>query len=288
MEPNDYSEHQTENSVIADLVARSTRVETINGLPFAIIPGDIPALIEDAVAPPRYVKQNRRLDTLESFREFLDGHYAPDGTVPALFADKAQSRFTAVFDYHLSEDIPGRCENVAYFNLEFDPRYTRWSEKFDKWISQGELADLIDRNQAAMVSPSAADMLALAENLEIHQNHKVVGKKSTRNGVGEISYEVAEGSESTKIPPVIVIGVPIYKGLHAESAVGRGPIKAWQIPLRVRYRVYNGAVTFMLVADTIDDILDDAWNGVVADVAAWDSANVYEGRFTQPKVYSGE
>jgi hypothetical protein len=276
MEPNDYSCHATENSVLADILHRQTRVEVINGLPFAIIPGEFPALIEDAVEPPRYVEQVVELDTLNSFINYIREHSSGGGdyaTPVVLFATRESGMLSAVFDYHETSTCPGRGINVAGFALKHDDRYTRWAKHFDEWVSQDTLADLIDRNQAAMVSPPAADMLALAENLEIHQSHRVTGKKSMRNGVGEISYETDEGPDSTKIPAEIVIGVPIYKGLLSET----GALLAWQIRLRIRYRISNQRVVFQLVPEGLEEVLDQAWSSVVMQVLEADVATVFEG-----------
>jgi uncharacterized protein YfdQ (DUF2303 family) len=274
MEPYDYSAHTTENSVLADICARQTRVEWINGQPFAIIPGELPALIEEAVAGPRFVLQTVELDTLASFINYIREHSGGgDEASPVLFATRESGMLSAVFDYHETATSPGRGVDVAGFTLRHDDRYTRWSKHFDEWISQDTLADLIDRNQSAMVSPPAADMLALAENLEIHQSHRVTGKKSMRNGVGEISYETDEGPDSTKIPAEIVIGVPIYKGLFAEN----GSLQAWQIRLRIRYRISNQRVVFQLVPEGLEEVLDQAWSSVVMQVTDADVATVFEG-----------
>jgi hypothetical protein len=105
-------------------------------------------------------------------------------------------------------------------------------------------------------------MLSLAANLEIYQNCKVVNRRNAQNGTGEIRFETSEGEQSTKLPEFVTVGVPIYSGLRAED----GKLKAWLIQMRLRYRVQNGVVTFRLAPVKLDDLLDQVWTELVAEL----------------------
>lgn len=268
-----YRTHATDAGVAADLADRCTRIEKINGKPFAVRPGELPVLIEDAFGPADHIKQLITVATLLALKEFILYHRQVDASVPPIFADKAAKRFTAVFDYHPSSTEPDFCSNRAAFALAHDPRYAAWAGACNRWISQEDLVDLIENNAPSLIEPASASMLELAENLEIHQSSKVVNRRSRVNGTGQLSFETSEGEASTKLPETLVIGVPIYKGLRTHE----GKTKAWQIRLRLRYRVKDGHVSFYLKMENLEDLLDDLWEDLVKSVRAWECATVIEG-----------
>lgn len=256
-----FSQHQTEASVIADLMKPS--IQTIRGLPFSLVPGEHPKLIDAALTPPPFIAQNVVLASLEAMKAFCEfhGYEDADEQGPVIFASQKSLSFTLIFDYHLSCMTPAHSANRALVALAKDPRFVRWERMFNQWMDQEAFVDLLTENEAALHTPPAAEMLTLAENLEIHQNCKVVNRRSARNGTGEIRFETSEGEGSTKVPEFITIGVPIYEGLRTD----KGP-KAWLIQLRLRYRVKNGLVEFQLVPVKLEDILEGIWRDLLDEV----------------------
>jgi hypothetical protein len=266
----EYANHQTEASVVAALA--SPVVTTVNGKPFVLLPGEEPALLAKALDPPAHVKQSLEIQTLDGLREFLKMHGEALETV--VFADRKGLRLSVVFDYHLAEDCPNHCENRARFRLEPDERFERFRRVFRQWISQELLIDLIEENEAVFQRPASAEMLALAQHLEIHQKSKVVARRSARNGTGALAFETSEGEETTKVPERVVLGLPVYQGLY--DAEGRR--KAWLVDCRLRYRVAGGeGVQFMLVPSGLEELLDSVWREIVDGVRLWDRAVVVEG-----------
>jgi hypothetical protein len=272
----DYSSNKTEASVIADLIP--TDIRTINGRPFATIPGQSPALILAAEEPPPFVVANVQIHTLASLLAYLKVHQAiPENASVCdgirtiinqrelIVADKAEARIVIIFDYHRSASQPARVKNLATLRLELDGRFIRFQKKFSTWISQEDFIDLIEENEAAYRTPSSSSMLELAENLEFHHTSKVVSRKTSRNGTGEIRFESNEGEQSTKLPEYIDLGLPIYKGFVDES----GKLKAWVIRCRLRYRLNKDGVLFMLVPQGLDDLLDEVWNDLIGQVSQW-------------------
>lgn len=114
--------------------------------------------------------------------------------------------------------------------------------------SKGTLAAFCRQLGIKLASPQA--LMELSRGLTVHADHKVVQYVNVGTGEAQISFGETHTDATgapVKVSGGFAIAIPVFRD---------GP--AYQIPVRLRYKVAGGQVKWTLQPQRIDEVFDDA------------------------------
>lgn len=130
---------------------------------------------------------------------------------PVIFADRTSQSIKAYLDYHHKQQ--GRWLNhTAKVQYEKSHQFKRWEAANNKRMTQEQFALFLDEVINDFQTPTGADVMSFAENLEFTASQ--VFKSSTRLATGETSLvftDNREGDKSTKVIEEFELGIPIWQ-----------------------------------------------------------------------------
>ena len=193
---------------------------------------------------------------------YLEKHGDPDSEV---WADTVNAKITAVLNAHTGDrddqQTAGRFEDhrVEYAVL-LTEAWKAWKKYDGQLVDQATFAELIEERAIDIVSPTAADMLELAQSFRATTG--VEFKSSKRLGNGERQFEYREQVEAgagkdgqMEIPETFELGLQPFEGADR-----------FKVTARFRYRINNGALAVGFKLERPEDVLREAFLTVVAKV----------------------
>jgi uncharacterized protein YfdQ (DUF2303 family) len=196
-----------------------------------------------------------------SFLAYYSKHASPDAEV---FADRRRGTITAILDAHTGYGgIPQWQGHRLVLQLQHTDVFKAWAAVDGQLMAQSTFAEFIEDRRADIVEPTAADVLELAQTFQA--TTKVDFKSSTilKSGQRQLSY--VESIEATggqrgemAVPDHLQLAVPVYEG-----ATVADPIIA-----RLRFRIIDSRLKLAVVLDQLANVVEAAFEGVVADIDA--------------------
>lgn len=267
----------TENGapVIADLAARAAVAE--NAVERIDITGDRELirllhfgdvhetlLDPDAFADqPRWKEGTVRPATIQSFIRYVKAHQEES---TAVWVDADAGSFVAVIDDHQAGvdtaafGLAGWGDHRAILTLKQHPDLVHWLSRDGKLLSQLDFAEHIEQGVHNVVTPSAADLLEVAQTL--HGTRNVDWKAGQRIADGQIQFryeEQVQGRAGTtgelEIPREFTLAIPPFVGMDA------APFTA-----NFRWRLNDGHVSLGYRLVRPDVVLRHAVDSLVTDV----------------------
>jgi uncharacterized protein YfdQ (DUF2303 family) len=211
--------------------------------------------------------------SLDSFSAAVNRYKDKDTSVLfALMNGIGNASLLAVLDYHppgpKNTDARHGEHRVSYA-FPVSDEWKAWTAKAGRFISQEEFADFLEERIPDVCDPAEAGpnakklaaqlgidlatpgvLLQLSRSLHIRVGQRVVSHHNLSTGEAQIAFEEkhesAEGGP-LKIPGGFVIGIPPFK-----------QDVPYHLPVRLRYRVVEGKVTWMFAVQRIDAAWEDA------------------------------
>lgn len=188
-----------------------------------------------------------------------------------LFAKREDSSVTAILDYH--GDRPSWCSHKAHLTLKASPEWAAWQKLHNRQVPQFEFATFLEDRYVDLIDPDGATMLEMASNLEARASVNFKSAKNLQNGTIALEYvEEIEGKGTAgghlTIPKKFTIRLPIYY---------RGePI---ELVARLRYKIQDTKLSFTVVFERLDTILDDAFAQVLETIHDGTGLTAFLGHF---------
>lgn len=264
---------------------------------FAVVPNGKQLVSVRQYAEEYLKKPLRRIGTSthQTIGSFIDHvlRFANDDT--AVFADPKPlaPSLTAVLDYHPEG---GNVEEAAFgkhrsvYAAPLSAEWKAWVAKNGAVFSQAEFAGFLEERlldvvvvtgetadeglrqlaaeiQGAYASPS--QLMKLSRGLEVNVDSVV--KEVLTLDTGEIDIKYTEQHKDgagapMKVPNLFAIQIPVFYAGHV-----------YRIPVRLRYRVSGGRVTWSYQLVRIDRVFDDAFGEVIEQVRTNTTAQVFVG-----------
>lgn len=251
-------------------------------IPYAVIPNNsqMLSLLSQKYPyglPPRkpdHIKALVNLTDAESFCRYVKLYQDARTRV---FADPEKLSFLAVLDYHgssgdwasavksLTDGVEAPPPIAVAVSPEFlDHRVTLTLRKSDQWnlwmarnekeVPQAEFAEFIEDNYRDISTPSPAEMLEVARDLNAHVDVSFASKVTPKNGSVRLAYqEIVTGSAGAagdmEVPDSFAIMIPVF--------YGEKPV---QIEARLRFRINGGKLKFIYKLYRPAELLADAFN----------------------------
>jgi uncharacterized protein YfdQ (DUF2303 family) len=281
-----------------DLALRLGAVEIIeaNGVKFASVPDghggrglhSIKKFIDEYLAAPERKKGTAALTSLES----LIAHAKRHGDVnSALFAaEGGKPSLTVVYDYNEGgpKGGPRFGQHRATYNFPFSDEWSAWMAIGGRPMSQVEFAEFLEDRIGDVMKPedggdsikefavnlgidlaSAQHLMSLARSLKISVESNVAGSTNLSSGEGEVVFREThktEGGVTVRIPGGFAIKVPVFR-------LG----ELWQIPVRLRYRVVGGKISWTVGLHRTDVVFNAAFKEGVEKAAEETSLPLFYG-----------
>jgi uncharacterized protein YfdQ (DUF2303 family) len=195
--------------------------------------------------------------TAESFCDYVK-HYKDNAGESRIFADMESWQFIAILDWPAPGE-PRLKTHKASFKPQFDESWQRWQALNGKTLEQAEFARYLEEYIGEVVAPSQADLLEVANDLQINSNVEAAKSIRLQTGATQIQY-VEKTDARTKgnvtIPQKISIKCPMF--------FGEEPI-VFNAFLRFRAKP-GSAIVFMLEIEHLQRIMNEAFLALVARI----------------------
>lgn len=266
---------------------------TDQGVPFAVVPTGkhVESLVPifDAFRPaPMRRKGEAKIRDRASFiahvEAFKDEH-------SAIFAvpDRENPRLLAVYDYNEKGGIasakPRFGQHRALYRCALSEQWKAWQEVNGDDLSQLKFAAFLEdhiEDVCLVDGPHIAEIAQLLEAkvggpsamLKLSRGLQVTATTTVHNAItlatGEVQVLFTElhkdGNGPITTPNLFFLNIPVFDGGDA-----------YQVAVRLRYRLNNGRLTWSIVLYRDDKIFDDAFTGVVDNVKESTDIAVYLG-----------
>lgn len=258
---------------------------------------DLRVIREGALPFPKRIISNAILHTVEAFAQYVK-RFKTDETVVFASNRGEQATLAAVLDYHNSATEPRWCDHQAILYLALASEWKAWRAREAQPMSGIEFATFIEDRIADVLTDPMADpkmaqlqgllgggfatpelLVALSRNLEVNVNSAVKQAHTLSSGEAQIIYtEVHEDGQGQpiKVPQMFAIGVPVFEG------GGR-----YQLPVRLRYRVRQGVVSWSYNLYRADEAMAEEFDAFTHLVASETGAPVLRGEATDQEWVPG-
>lgn len=210
----------------------------------------------------------------------------------AIFAvpDRANPRLLAVYDYNEKGGIetatPRFGQHRALYRAELSEQWKTWAAQDGTPMGQAEFAEFLEDHiedvcivdgdqikqltellEARVGGPSA--LLKLSRGLQVTATNTVHNAVTLATGEVKVQFteQHADGSGAPiTTPNLFFLNIPVFEGGDA-----------YQVALRLRYRISQGRLSWSYALYRADKIFDDAFKGVIAKVQESCDVAVYLG-----------
>lgn len=220
-------------------------------------------------AQPRRKTGTTTVRDVESFAAYWAKHRL-DG-VSELYASRDGLTVTAVLDAH-GTDTTGWGQHRLVLKLQHTTAYQAWREASGREMGQEDFATFLEDNRADIFSPPAAEMLEVAQSIQATSSVEFAAGHRLVDGQRRFTYTETNTARAGQkgelaIPAELTLRLFVFKG-----ATGADEFTA-----RFRHRISGGNLRLMFKLDRPDDVVDSAFEGVIAEVAEACAATVLRG-----------
>jgi uncharacterized protein YfdQ (DUF2303 family) len=193
-----------------------------------------------------------------SFQQYLDKHGVVGGT--EVTASVTQGTFHAVIDAG-DEDNAGWGDHSVNLRLSKSPEWQRWGGQSGKLMAQSDFAEFIEDNAKDIVEPSSAEILEIAQSLQVKRG--VEFESGTRLSDGNVQFGYRESTTATAgsvgqltIPEKITLALRPFK--NGEQ---------YKVTALFRYRLHGNQLTLGFKLQDPEKVIEDAFNSVAEEVS---------------------
>lgn len=247
--------------------------------------------LDECLDFPRRKTGSTMLTQLDALCDFVNRHKTEDSIVFVNDSNPRTPQICAVFNPHKAtartteKEGPDWQDHKAVYNFPLSDEYKAWTTLKESY-SQVEFAQFLEDRIADVVPPgdgakkfateigatlaSAQQLLALSRGLSVNIDAKHAQKVDM--GTGELGLQFFEEQHKdatgapVAIPGAFAVGIPVFRlGKH------------YQIPVRLRYRLSGGRVSWMLAPQRLDKAFELAIDEAAQHVGAKTGIPVYRG-----------
>lgn len=276
---------------IADLGADATsfEIKTIkNSAGLAGVPDEVPVVFMKGRDPlstsarsffeafrtrPERKTGQAAVETVESFIDLVNRHKTDDSVIFIKTIDCAAPTMTSVINYHpdagkdKGNSTAAFCDHQIVYEFPLSDEWKIWSGRSDVPLAQVELANFIEDRIADLTDPTKdeiddaanrffttiatpAKMMELSRGLQVTVESKVRDNFKLQSGEASLIFEEVHkdaAGQNINVPGLFYLSIPAFVGGEKK-----------RIPVRLRYRIINGAVIWRFQLYRADLIIHEA------------------------------
>lgn len=252
----DFSSHETESAVVADLAALAADVRKVEveGVPFLAVPDGI--TLNDysgLLSAPKRITANPHFEDAESFGAYVN-LFKQESTL--VIANRGGNSVCATFDYH-AKGYPAWCSHHAQLAIKHHEDFKAWAG-LGQSVSQAAFGEFIEDHMHNIAAPDGATLKDMVLKFAALKETAFKSTINLQNGDVQLTYieDSERGTENNaKFPSVLTLMLPVYEG--------QIPIK---VEARVRYRIKDQKLWFQIELVRKSDILRKAFADVLQAV----------------------
>lgn len=251
----------------------------------------IKGLIDEYAPRPHRPKGFATLRELDSFAVYVNRHKTPWGAVVFSDTDGMRALFNAAepskqvaLDGHDAASVPGHADFGAVYPWPLSPEWKAWAAgardmpqgKFAEWLEE-HIIDVCEPSESTKAQAkelgfevaTGARLMELSRGLSVNVGRKVAASVNTGTGECDLTF-TEEHRDSAgarlKVPGMFTIAIPVFEqGKH------------YSLPVRLRYRVVEGAVLWSFSVLRADKAREDATKDAISEVATKTGVPVFVG-----------
>jgi uncharacterized protein YfdQ (DUF2303 family) len=205
----------------------------------------------------------------DSFLAYWGKHSDPGSEV---YADRQALTITAVLNAHTADSARFGDHRVV-LRLRHSDSFEAWAAASGKDMNQTRFAEFVEDHRTDIRTPPAADLLELAQTFQATTKVSFKSGSILKSGQRQLTYvEETDASAGRKgqltIPDDFELGLAVFQGATEADAV----------TARLRYRISGeGRLALLFILDRLPEVVDAAFEGVVAAVAAGVAVPILRG-----------
>lgn len=265
-----HNEAQTEAAVIADLATQAAITEKLEpGRLYKFRDGDGG---EHILSTDQYAGRPARKESVisvtdaESFTAYLDKHGLAEET--EITALSSQSKFLAVINAG-TPDEAGWGDHTVTLALRPSEEWGAWTSRSGKLMNQADFAEFIEDNAENIVEPSSAEVLEIAQSLQIKRG--VEFEQGQRLADGNVQFGYRETTTATAgtvgqltIPATLTLGLrPFADG------------EAYKVTAHFRYRLQGNQLALGFKVQDATKVREDAFKAIAGGIREHAEQNDY-------------
>lgn len=213
---------------------------------------------------PRTKRGIVQVHTPQALADYAHRHLDPDTST--LWADVDTGVVTVVLNDHEQSTVDireaGWADHQARLQLRPSPEWKAWSDLDGELVGQTQLAEFLEEHIGDIVEPDGATMLEVAQTFHATTGAAFKRAQSTHSGEIQLRYEEdvqasAGRAGETEIPREFTLRLRPFVGTDRVEVRGQ-----------FRYRLNGGSLALGVRLLNLDDVLRDAIDQVVDNVAA--------------------
>ena len=217
---------------------------------------------------PRSKNLNQTVADFPSFAAYLNKHGLEGET--EISAHETEGVFSAVVDAG-TDDEAGWRRHLVKLTLTPSDEWKTWTAQSGRLMTQEQFAEFIEDNARNVVSPSSAELLEVAQSLQIRRG--VDFESGTRLSDGNVQFGYRETTTATAgtagtltIPATLELALAPFRGGEP-----------YRVPASVRYRLQDKRLALGFKLQNADQVRRDAFAQIAEQVERYadDSAFLY-------------
>lgn len=230
---------------------------------------DVEEHLEKFRETPRRKIGTYNVHDAESFNAYVAKH-GDDST--EVWADVKAARITGVLNAHENGAAYPRWEDHrVVYAVQHTPAWLAWAKLDGHMGDQSTLAEHLEDRALDILSPSAADMLELAQTFQATIGVTFESSKRLSSGERQLEYREQVDAKAGKAGQ---LGIPDSFVIAMRPFEGADPFK---LTARLRYRITGGTLRIGYKLERPEDMLREAFLTVVENVAEGISVPVFRG-----------
>ena len=256
------SEYRTEAEAVAQIAYDAAIPDQLDPGTIYSAPdgdGDIFVFNTDEYAPtPRRKTGTYRVTNVDHFIDYLTKHANPN---TELWGNPNNGTVKAVINAHGPNSEPAGWEDhTLTLTLTKTDDWNDWTNTDRKWQRQVDFAEFVEDHLHNFMTPTAADMLELAQSFTAHKTVAFESGTRTNSGATTLVYRETIDSKAGRkgditIPDRLELKIPPFEGFNE-----------YKVPARFRYRINDGALAMSVALERPRDILNAAFEHVTAQI----------------------
>lgn len=257
-------------------------------VPDGMKPHSVQKYLDEVMPHPERRKGTAKHTTLSSFCEHVK-RFADEHSAVFAHDDPKHPRLVAVLDYHEagSDGVPRWGEHRAIYDFPVSDEWKAWTGVGD--LDQRAFAEFLEDRIADVLEPSGAGdavkafaeqlgcslaspsaLMALSRGLSVRVDQKVAQHLNLSTGEAQIAFEEThrekDGGGPLKVPGGFAIAIPVFRGGAA-----------YKLPVRLRYRVRSGQITWRIALHRADRAFVDAFEEACNEAHGATGLTVFRG-----------
>lgn len=181
-----------------------------------------------------------------------------------VYADRDQVAVVGILDaYGTGGDATNWRQHQVVLKLRHSESFKAWTAISRSLSNQTQFAEFIEEHRSDVITPTAAEVLELAQTFQANTKVTFRSSQLLRSGQRQLQYvETIEASGGQRgemtIPEALELGLPVFDGATLAD----------RVTARLRYRIEDGRLKLGVVLDQVSEVIDSAFEGVVTEVGA--------------------